>query len=193
MSFQVCEPVSVQFSANVRGDQPLTYSWDFGDGATGSGATTSHTYTEPGNYQVTLTLTNAQGTTTRSITVQALECEADICEDVTDLNSVYFGQNSSTLTAEARAALQENIEILRECPDICVRIEGFAAPGERNPQQLSEDRARAVEQFYVDNGVPASRLMVAGMGRVAGTSKKEGAAQFRRVDSIPLPCEELGQ
>ena len=193
MSFQVCEPVTVQFSANVRGDAPLTYSWDFGDGSTGSGATASHTYAEPGNYEVTLTLSNAQGTVERSITIQALECEADICEDVTDLNSVYFGQNSSTLTAEGRAALEENIEILRECPDLCVRIEGFAGPGERNPQQLSEDRARAVEQFYVDNGIAASRLMVVGMGRVAGSSKKEGAAQYRRVDSIPMPCDEMGQ
>ena len=192
MSFQVCEPVTVQFSANVRGDEPRTYSWDFGDGTTGSGATTSHTYTDPGNYNVTLTLTNAEGSSERSITIQALECEADICDDITDLNSVYFGQNSSTLTAEGRAALQENIEILRECPDICVRIEGFAAPGERNPQQLSEDRARAVEQFYIDNGIAASRLLVVGMGRVAGTSKKEGAAQYRRVDSIPVPCEDLG-
>lgn len=193
MSFQVCEPVTVQFTANVRGDEPLSYAWDFGDGSTGTGSSASHTYTEPGNYQVTLTLSNAEGSVERSITVQALECEADICDDITDLNSVYFGQNSSTLTAEARAALQENIEILRECPDICVRIEGYAAPGERNPQQLSEDRARAVEQFYIDNGVAASRLLVTGMGRVAGTSKKEGAAQYRRVDSIPVPCEDLGE
>lgn len=191
-SFELCEPVTVNFSANVTGDTPITYSWDFGDGSTGTGATPSHTYTEPGTYTVTLTATNAAGTDTRTITVEALECES-ICDDITDLNSVYFGQNSSTLTEEARAALQENIEILLECPDICVRIEGYAGPGERNPQQLSEDRARAVEQFYIDNGVAASRLMAVGNGRVAGTTKKEGAAQYRRVDSIPVPCEDLGQ
>ena len=191
-SFELCEPVTVNFSANVNGDTPITYSWDFGDGSTGSGATPSHTYTEPGTYTVTLTATNAAGTDTRTITIEALDCES-ICDDITDLNSVYFGQNSSTLTEEGRAALQENIEILRECPDICVRIEGFAGPGERNPQQLSEDRARAVEQFYIDNGIAASRLMAVGMGRVAGTSKKEGAAQYRRVDSIPVPCEDLGE
>jgi outer membrane protein OmpA-like peptidoglycan-associated protein len=191
-SFELCEPVTVNFSANVSGDTPVTYSWNFGDGSTGTGATPSHTYTEPGTYTVTLTATNAAGSDTRTITVEALDCES-ICDDITDLNSVYFGQNSSTLTEEARAALQENIEILRECPDICVRIEGFAGPGERNPQQLSEDRARAVEQFYIDNGIAASRLMAVGMGRVAGTSKKEGAAQYRRVDSIPVPCDELGE
>ena len=55
------------------------------------------------------------------------------------------------------------------------------------PQELSEDRARAVEQFYVDNGIPASRIMTVGLGRASGlTSKKEGLAQYRRVDTIPV-------
>lgn len=191
MSFEVCQPVTVRFSANVRGDAPLTYAWDFGDGATGSGASPSHTYTTPGDYQVTLTLSNELGSASQSITVQALPCSSDVCDDVTDLNSAYFGQNSSTLTEEARLALQENVQILRECPDLCARIEGFAGPGERNQQQLSADRARAVEQFYIDRGITASRLLGRGMGREAGASEKEGAAQYRRVDSIPVPCEDL--
>jgi VCBS repeat-containing protein len=44
----------------------LTYSWDFGDGTTqttGSPQTT-HTYANPGNYKVTLTVTDAAGTST---------------------------------------------------------------------------------------------------------------------------------
>ena len=104
---------------------------------------------------------------------------------------MYFPRNSSTLTAEGRAALGENLEILRECPDLCVRLEGWAAPGERNPQQLSEDRARAVAQFYQDNGIAASRIAATGMGVAEGTTKKEGGAQQQRVDSIPVPCEDL--
>ena len=194
MTFEVCEPTTVSFSANVNlgGGPAVTYSWDFGDGSTGTGANPTHTYSTAGNYTVTLTATNEGGSDTRSITVTAQPCTS-ICADITELNSVYFGHNSSTLTPEGRAALQENIEILRECPDLCVRIEGFAAPGERNAQRLSEDRARAVEQFYIDNGVAGSRLLTIGMGRVGGmTSKKEGASQFRRVDSLPMPCDQMG-
>lgn len=35
-----------------------SYAWDFGDGATATGATTTHTYSSAGAYQVTLTVTD---------------------------------------------------------------------------------------------------------------------------------------
>ncbi|HEU4723999.1 MAG TPA: PKD domain-containing protein, partial [Candidatus Eisenbacteria bacterium] len=35
---------------------PLTYAWDFGDGTTGSGATTSHVYSFAANFTVSLTV-----------------------------------------------------------------------------------------------------------------------------------------
>ncbi len=45
------------------------YEWDFGDGATGSGATPTHVYTAPGTYTVTLTVTDngRQATTTSTL------------------------------------------------------------------------------------------------------------------------------
>jgi PKD repeat protein len=41
----------------------VTYEWDFGDGSTDSGATVSHTYDKPGDYDVTLTVTDNDGAT----------------------------------------------------------------------------------------------------------------------------------
>ena len=54
---------SLQFTGTATdpdGDT-LTYSWDFGDGTTGSGATVAHAYTTPGQYIALLTVTDSKG------------------------------------------------------------------------------------------------------------------------------------
>src|SRR3989475_1576623 len=43
------------------GTLPYSYSWSFGDGATGTGLTTTHAYTAIGNYSVTLTVQDFVG------------------------------------------------------------------------------------------------------------------------------------
>ncbi len=182
----ICDPdPSVRFSANVRGDAPLSYRWDFGDGSTSSEATPSHTYAAEGTYTVTLTLTNAGGTATRTMTVTVNDAGCFNC-DISQMNSVFFDRNDSTLDEADRQALRENLEILQNCPNINARVEGYASRDERNVQRLSEDRARAVMQFYIDNGIAASRLTAIGMGATGQTTKKGGASQFRRADTIPI-------
>ncbi|MFC6723655.1 PKD domain-containing protein [Halobium palmae] len=50
-----------------------SYEWDFGDGRTGTGQTTNHSYTAAGDYEVVLTVTDDAGATATardSITVQ---------------------------------------------------------------------------------------------------------------------------
>jgi len=56
--------IPVGFNGTASSDPDggeLTYAWDFGDGTTGSGSTSSHTYTSPGGYLVTLRVTNPCG------------------------------------------------------------------------------------------------------------------------------------
>ena len=62
----------------ARSDDPdgaiVSYDWDFGDGATGSGVDPSHTYASTGTYTLALTVTDDGGetnTTTRTVTVSA--------------------------------------------------------------------------------------------------------------------------
>ena len=49
----------------------LTFSWNFGDGNTGDGLTTSHTYSQPGDYGATLTVSDGtyESTVSKVITV----------------------------------------------------------------------------------------------------------------------------
>ncbi len=65
-------PVSVSFTDEST-DQPTSWSWTFGDGASSTAQNPSHAYTSAGSYTVSLTATNAQGsdgeTKTNYITV----------------------------------------------------------------------------------------------------------------------------
>jgi len=58
-------PFTISFADSSRGNSPMTYRWDFGDG-TGSGMQNpTHTYKSDGEYTVTLTVTNQYGTDTK--------------------------------------------------------------------------------------------------------------------------------
>jgi PKD repeat protein len=176
----------VNFSSNVQGDSPIDYSWSFGDGSSGSGSSPSHTYESAGQYTVQLEASNNVGSDSRSVTVQVNRALPEICTTVSEFNSAFFGRNSSTLTDEGTKSLQENTDLLTQCPNLSVRIEGFAAPGERNAQSLSEDRAQAVADYYTNNGVESGRITTSGEGEVGGvTTKKGGTREYRRADSIP--------
>ena len=63
----------VDFSADCS-ESANSYTWDFGDGNSGSGVSTSHTYAVPGDYQVSLTITNGenQNTNTQTVNVNAV-------------------------------------------------------------------------------------------------------------------------
>ncbi|WP_054560637.1 PKD domain-containing protein, partial [Croceitalea dokdonensis] len=56
-------PLQVQFTgSNSTDDNGITaYLWDFGDGSTANTSDTEHTYTQPGTYTASLTVTDAEG------------------------------------------------------------------------------------------------------------------------------------
>src|SRR5262249_20928943 len=68
-------PLAVAFNGSGSSDPDGTissYAWDFGDGTSGTGATTSHTYTTTGTFSAKLTVTDnggASSSTTLSIVV----------------------------------------------------------------------------------------------------------------------------
>lgn len=67
-------PISFDASGSTDGGSIDDYAWSFGDGMSATGSTATHTYTDPGSYDVTLTVTDDDGvtnTTTRTVTVRS--------------------------------------------------------------------------------------------------------------------------
>ncbi len=59
-NYNGCESLDVQFTDNSW-PPPSSYLWDFGDGNTSNEASPYHSYTEPGNYDVSLEVANNFG------------------------------------------------------------------------------------------------------------------------------------
>lgn len=57
----VVNGLNVSFTPTVTGQQPIFYSWDFGDGATSNEPSPTHGYTTYGSYTVTLTIEDSCG------------------------------------------------------------------------------------------------------------------------------------
>lgn len=61
------------FTATLNTGTNVTYTWDFGDGASGSGVAVSHTYPAIGVYTTTVTATNSVNTVATTTLVQIVD------------------------------------------------------------------------------------------------------------------------
>jgi PKD repeat protein len=84
----VAEDSVVNFDASNSNDNVgiISFEWDFGDRATGTGMTTTHIYTEIGNYTATLTVRDATShNDTDSIIITVLtDADKDGIPDLSD-------------------------------------------------------------------------------------------------------------
>jgi peptidoglycan-associated lipoprotein len=100
---------------------------------------------------------------------------------------VYFGGDSSVLTAPARATLAAQAQWLRRHPELVVRIEGHADPSDTRDHALAVGarRAEEVRDYLVLLGVPAAQLSTVSWGKeriaVMGTSPDALALNRRAV------------
>jgi PKD repeat protein len=130
-------PLSVEFDASASSDQDGTiveYAWDFGDGELGDGSTpyAAHVYEQPGEYTVSLTVSDAygaQGTATRIVTATAQEVRwlgtyqsSLISETRLSSESLVTG-DSITGTFEDEAGRQGTISATVVGTDVTLQIE----------------------------------------------------------------------
>lgn len=93
----VCSDINVKFSSKATGGNPLTYTWNFGDGKSSSSitSTVSHTFKDASTYFVNLTVKDTNG-----------------CSISTD-DTLTFGPLNPILTAAGPRTLAAT----RECTD----------------------------------------------------------------------------
>ena len=110
---QVVTESSVQFDKSGSSDADdsiADYHWDFGDGATGTGATPEHVYKTPGTYHVRLTVTDASDTirNTASDTMQVVVNTPPIADAGPDL----IGAPGEELTFQGNRSIDPDGDIV---------------------------------------------------------------------------------
>jgi len=101
--------------------------------------------------------------------------------------TILFNSGKATFQAQTMPVLQAITAILKEYPSAKFSIEGHTDSdgADAANQKLSEDRAAAVKDYLVENGIDASRLTSKGFGETMpiDTNKTaKGKANNRRVE-----------
>ena len=99
-----CEGMTCGFdgSASSGGDGAITtWAWDFGDGSTGAGVTTSHDYAAAGSYPVRLTVTDTNGSTRTQTKYVIVQPPSSAASFTLSLNQSVFAPGE-TMTVSAK-------------------------------------------------------------------------------------------
>ena len=109
---------------------------------------------------------------------------------------ILFATGKSDLSAASRTALSQFAASLQANPDTDVEIYGHtdSTGSDAINQPLSEQRALAVKNFLIAQGVSSSRMVTQGFGSsqpVADNSTAAGREQNRRVEIYILPNAKM--
>lgn len=105
---------------------------------------------------------------------------------VCDLRDIYYETNSYNLTPNSKVVLALFIEFLKDNPTVKVEIQGHTdnIGNDDANMRLSEQRAKAVYDYVVGKGIPASRLRYKGYGEtqpIADNNTEYGRSKNRRT------------
>lgn len=100
---------------------------------------------------------------------------------------INFDSDGGTLTPQSEQALTAVATTVKVCPDSRIAVTGFTdnSGNDAINVPLSADRAKAVADFLVSQGVPADHVTSMGMGSanpIAGNDTAEGRGLNRRVE-----------
>ncbi|HKF26564.1 MAG TPA: OmpA family protein [Candidatus Acidoferrum sp.] len=115
---------------------------------------------------------------------------------IANMSDVLFKTGSFELLPGAREWLAKVSGIVVAHPGLHLEVEGHtdSVGGDEYNQRLSENRAGAVRDYLVQQGIPADAIVARGLGKtqpVATNDTSEGRQQNRRVELV-LSGEAIG-
>jgi len=109
------------------------------------------------------------------------------------LNNINFDFDKSNIRDDAAQQLSENVEMLQSAGAFRVRVDAYTdhVGGDQYNLRLSLRRAKAVVDFYTENGIPADRIDSRGLGKAPVPCPTEdpngqGCERNRRAESHPI-------
>lgn len=157
-SFLVCLPINKEYALNVSKEGYAFYSESF-------------SLTEYANeaYQI-------------NVPMQPLMSGSKVV-----LKNVFFETNKYDLKPSSQAELNKLVNFLKNNPTTNIQIGGHTdnVGNKEDNRVLSENRARAVFQYLIDNGIVETRLSYKGYGDtqpIATNDTAEGRQQNRRTE-----------
>lgn len=108
---------------------------------------------------------------------------------IVNMSDVLFATGKYNLKPDAQIKLAKVAGILQAYPGLKVQVEGYTdnVGGPAYNQKLSENRAQAVGDFLIAQGVPFANVTATGFGEndpKAGNDTAAGRAQNRRVQLV---------
>ena len=103
-----------------------------------------------------------------------------------EIPNIYFAFDKYDLLSKSFESLNEVVKVMKEYPKLRVEIQGHtdSKGSETYNETLSDNRAKSVRQYFIEQGIAADRLESKGYGEVqpiATNDTDEGRAKNRRV------------
>ena len=171
-SFLVCLPAGKEYALNVSKEQYLFHSENFNLVGTAS-------FDQPFLLEIALQpITSGDEATARPTPARPIV-----------LRNVFFETGSAALLPTSTAELGRLVALLQETPALRIQISGHTddVGDDASNQTLSENRAKAVYEYLIQNGIPAERLRYKGFGEskpIETNDTPEGRARNRRTEFV---------
>jgi outer membrane protein OmpA-like peptidoglycan-associated protein len=103
------------------------------------------------------------------------------------MKNIFFNTNSVELLDESKLDLNQLLELLKSNANLKVEISGHTDDVGKDETNLtlSDNRAKSVVAYLVDNGINAERLVAKGYGEtqpIAENTDEEGRSKNRRTE-----------